>query len=130
MNGTRDLPPIPHRAPWLLVDRVVEAGGERVVAEKRLTAADPLVEGVLPRLLLVEALAQAAACLRAAEAGQHRGMLVAVSGFSFTGEARPGDLLVLKARRIAALGALVRFETEALVDGQAIARGELTFAVG
>ena len=53
---------IPHRAPWLLVDRVIARSDDSVEAEKRLCAGDPLLapDG-LPELLALEALAQTAA---------------------------------------------------------------------
>lgn len=128
---------IPHRAPWLLVDRVVAVDGGVVRAEKRLTHGDPLLDGdgTLGEPFVVEALAQTAACLNAAqlegEGGRpHQGMLVAASKFSFEGpRARAGDLLALEAQRTASLGALHRFTCEARVDGRVIARGDLSFAV-
>lgn len=122
---------IPHRPPWLLVDRVVARSDEGVEAEKRLSAGDPLLgpDGGLPELLLLEALAQTAACANAGALGRHRGLLVAASGVVFDGRAQAGDVVTLRARRGAALGALVRFDAEALVGDRSIARGQLTFAL-
>jgi 3-hydroxyacyl-[acyl-carrier-protein] dehydratase len=121
---------IPHRAPWLLVDRVVERDADVVVAEKRLTAGDPLlVDGELPELLALEALAQAAACLNAGALGAHQGLLVAATGVVFDGRARAGEILSLRARKVAVLGALIRVDAEARVGERIVARGQLTFAV-
>jgi 3-hydroxyacyl-[acyl-carrier-protein] dehydratase len=124
---------IPHRPPWLLVDRVVDDGADGVRCEKRLSKGDPLLDldGGLPELLLVEALAQAAACLNARTHGAHRGLLVAVRGFAFHGRARAGETVALEVRQIAALGALRRCECRARVvdDGRLVAQGELTFAL-
>jgi len=127
MASVEDL--IPHRAPWLLVDRVIEAGEGRVRAEKTVTADDPLVADGLPELLLVEALAQAAACVRGSEHGQHRGFLVAASRFEFSRRVRAGETLTLRAERTATLGALHRFSAEAAVGEERICRGELSFAI-
>jgi 3-hydroxyacyl-[acyl-carrier-protein] dehydratase len=122
---------LPHRRPWLLVDRVLELAEGRVRVEKRLAANDPLLDdGALPELLIVEALAQAAACLRGVEAGARVGYLVAAGGFEFAGRARAGDTLLLTAIEVARLGALHRFVGEATVDGKWVARGELTFSLG
>ncbi|HEY7957841.1 MAG TPA: hypothetical protein VII38_21210 [Polyangia bacterium] len=121
---------IPHRRPWLLLDRVVEVGQAHVTAEKRLSAGDPLLAGGLPELLVIEALAQAAACLRGAQAGAHRGMLVQASGFTFDGRAQAGETLTLTVTRTATLGTLHRFEGEARAGERLIARGQMTFAVG
>jgi 3-hydroxyacyl-[acyl-carrier-protein] dehydratase len=121
---------IPHRAPWLLIDRVVARGDDRVEAEKRVAADDPLLAGdELPELLLLEALAQTAACANARTLGKHQGLLVAASRVEFDGRARAGDVVTLVAMRTATMGALVRFSTEARVGERTIARGEMTFAV-
>ncbi|HEX9103208.1 MAG TPA: hypothetical protein VF997_13445 [Polyangia bacterium] len=121
---------IPHRPPWLLVDRVVARDGDSVAAERRVAADDPLLAGgELPELLVLEALAQTAACLNAGALGRHRGLLVAASRVAFDGRARAGDVIALHARKTATMGALVRFEAEARVGERVIARGEMTFAV-
>jgi len=127
MASVTDL--IPHRAPWLLVDRVVDVAGERVCAEKRLTTNDPLLCDGLPETLVVEALAQTAACLNGTGLGAHRGFLVAATGFEFHGRAQAGETLTLVAVRTASLGALHRFSGEATVDGRLVAKGQMTFAV-
>jgi 3-hydroxyacyl-[acyl-carrier-protein] dehydratase len=127
MPSVTDL--IPHRAPWLLIDRIVESSREQVRAEKRLTADDPLLANGLAETLVVEALAQAAACVNGAGMGVHQGYLVALSGFEFHGRAQPGETLTLTAVKTAALGALHRFSGEATVDGRLVAKGDLTFAV-
>jgi 3-hydroxyacyl-[acyl-carrier-protein] dehydratase len=121
---------IPHRPPWLLVDRVTARGEDFVEAEKLLAAADPLLapDG-LPEVLLLEALAQTAACLNAGAMGAHHGLLVAAARFEFDGRAQAGDLIALRARRTATLGTLVRFEGEARVGERVVARGEMTFTV-
>jgi 3-hydroxyacyl-[acyl-carrier-protein] dehydratase len=128
MAGTIDL--LPHRAPWLLVDRVVARDEGTVEAHKLLTATDPLLsDGSLPELLLLEALAQTAACLQTEALGRHRGLLVAATKFEVTERPRAGDLLRLKAVRQAVLGRLVRFDGEARVQERTIASGQLTFAI-
>src|SRR5512146_2054960 len=121
---------IPHRAPWLLVDRVVARSADTVEAERRVAADDPLLAGgELPELLVLEALAQTAACLNAGALGKHQGLLVAASRVEFGERARAGDVVALKARKTATMGTLVRFEAEARVGERLIARGEMTFAV-
>jgi 3-hydroxyacyl-[acyl-carrier-protein] dehydratase len=113
----------------LLVDRVVEVRGETVRCERRITADDPLCADGLPELLVVEALAQTAACLMGSGFGEHRGYFVSANSFQFDGRAQPGDTIALSATKTAALGALHRFDGEARVDGRVIARGQMTFAV-
>jgi 3-hydroxyacyl-[acyl-carrier-protein] dehydratase len=132
MTGALDR--IPHRPPWLLVDRVISVEGSTVKAERRLTSDDPLMCDGLPELLCLEALAQTAACLNAGELGAHRGFLVAASGFEFDGRAQAGETLLLAATRTATLGSLHKFEGTAHAlppDGEPrlVARGQMTFAV-
>lgn len=121
---------IPHRPPWLLVDGVVARSADGVEAVKLLAADDPtLRDGEWPEAMALEALAQAAACVNAGALGAHHGLLVAARDVVFDGRARAGDRVALHARKLAALGALVRFAVEARVGERLIARGELTFAV-
>src|SRR5712692_4910860 len=119
----------PHRAPFLLVDRVVSATASELVAEKRLAATDPLLADGLPETLVVEALAQAAGHLLGREGEQHGGMLAAASGFQFGSRATAGETLWLRVRQTGVLGALRRFEGEARVDDRLVARGALVLAI-
>jgi 3-hydroxymyristoyl/3-hydroxydecanoyl-(acyl carrier protein) dehydratase len=118
----------------LLVDRVISVEGPTVTAERRLTFDDPLMQDGLPEVLVLEALAQTAACLNAGELGAHRGFLVAASGFEFDGRAQAGETLRLVATRTASLGALHKFDgvAQAIAPGgqaRMVARGQMTFAV-
>jgi 3-hydroxyacyl-[acyl-carrier-protein] dehydratase len=128
MATTIDL--LPQRPPWLLVDRVVARAEAQVVAHKLLSSGDPLLaDGTLPELLVLEALAQTAACLQTEALGRHQGLLVAVTRFEVHDRARAGETLELRATREAVLGRLHRFVGEAWVGERPIARGQLTFAI-
>lgn len=124
---------IPHRAPWLLVDRVVSVAGATVVAERRVTAGDLLTGEVgLGGPLVLEACAQTAACLMGSEhAGEsgHRGYLVAAKGWKFPSFARPGETVTLTATKVSSLGELHGFEARATVGEREVASGTMTFAV-
>jgi predicted hotdog family 3-hydroxylacyl-ACP dehydratase len=121
---------LPHRPPWLLVDGVLARTADRVECVKQLGSADPLLcDGELPAVMLLEAMAQAAACLNVAAIGRHRGMLVAASGFEVVEKARAGETLRLVAVKQASLGALVRFAGEAFAGERLLARAQMTFAV-
>ena len=109
---------------------MVARSDDTVEAERQIAADDPLLAGgELPELLVLEALAQTAACLNAGALGKHRGLLVAAQRVELDGRARAGDLVRLRARKTATMGTLVRFEAEARVGERVIARGEMTFAV-
>ena len=139
---------LPHQPPWLRIDRVSALHEGRVVAEKRISAGDPLVwavqaEGLLasgPRrpdaglggFLLIDLAAQAAACLMAAQSpgqGAHLGYLVAAQGWKFHRTALPGETLTIEVTRQAGLGTLVRFAGALRVGESAVADGEFTCAV-
>jgi 3-hydroxymyristoyl/3-hydroxydecanoyl-(acyl carrier protein) dehydratase len=128
MATTIDL--LPHRAPWLLVDRIVARQESTVVVEKQLSPNDPLLaDGTLPEVLVLEALAQAAACLHTEGMGRHRGMLVAVTKFEVHDQARAGETLALKATREATMGKLHRVSGTATVGERMIASAQMTFAL-
>jgi 3-hydroxymyristoyl/3-hydroxydecanoyl-(acyl carrier protein) dehydratase len=128
MAATIDL--LPHRLPWLLVDRVVARGEGTVETDKLLSANDPLLaDGTLPEVLLLEALAQTAACLQTDTLGRHRGLLVAAQRFTVEERPRAGETLRLRAVREAVLGRLVRFAAEARVGERRIASAQMTFAI-
>jgi 3-hydroxymyristoyl/3-hydroxydecanoyl-(acyl carrier protein) dehydratase len=126
---------IPHRAPWLVLDRVLDVNVDAAVAQKRLAERDPFVAGgALAPLFLVELSAQTAACLVGAERqaatgeGGHAGYLVSAGGWKFPDLARAGDTLTLTVRRRAKLGALASFHAEARVGERLVGEGNLACA--
>ncbi|MBI2953455.1 MAG: 3-hydroxyacyl-ACP dehydratase FabZ [Chloroflexi bacterium] len=129
---------IPHRYPFLLVDKIVEAAedGTYAVGIKNVTANEPFFQGhfpdyaVMPGVLLVEALAQtaAAAFFRGAHRGK-LGMLAGIDGFRFRRPVVPGDTLRLEVKMIKMRGPVGRLSAKATVEGQVAAEGEILFAV-
>jgi 3-hydroxyacyl-[acyl-carrier-protein] dehydratase len=123
---------LPHRYPMLLVDRVIEfEPGKRVLAIKNVTINEPFFAGHFPRLpvmpgvLVVEALAQAAAVLAfstAAKKSDDKSIyyLVGVDGARFKRPVVPGDQLRLEVRMVRADPRLLKFAAEARV-GDALA---------
>jgi 3-hydroxyacyl-[acyl-carrier-protein] dehydratase len=129
---------IPHRYPFLLVDRIVEIEwGKRAVGIKNVSMGDPFFQGhfpgypVMPGVLIVEALAQVGA-VALLGTDEYRGKIAffaGIDGVRFKRQVRPGDVLRLevelgKMRRGVGYGTGI-----ATVDGQLAARGELMFAV-
>ena len=129
---------IPHRYPFLLVDRIIEIEyGKRAVGIKNVTMGDPFFQGhfpdhpVMPGVLIVEALAQvgAVALLGMEENRGKLALFAGIDGVRFKRQVIPGDVLRLevevgKMRRGVGIG-----NAEATVDGQLAARGQLMFAV-
>lgn len=129
---------IPHRYPFLLVDRVEElVEGERAVGVKNVTASEPFFPGhfpdypVMPGVLVVEALAQVGAvALLSLEA--NKGKLALFAGIDkvrFKRQVRPGDTLRLEVTITRSRGAIGFGEAKATVDGQVACTGELMFAI-
>jgi 3-hydroxyacyl-[acyl-carrier-protein] dehydratase len=129
---------LPHRPPFLLVDEVEELEpGVRCVATRTLLDDDFWFAGhfpgnpVMPGVLIVEALAQAAT-LAAASAGPAEGKVGLFAGIDkvrFKHVCRPGDTLRLEAEITAVHGPVGRAKVKATVAGKLACRGELMFAI-
>lgn len=130
---------IPHRYPFLLIDRVVEyRPGESIVAIKNVTINEPYFVGhfprrpVMPGVLIIESLAQATALL----AFRSNGLppdnilyyLAGIDKVRFRRPVEPGDQLVLKASIRRTIRGVGIFDTQAEVDGQIAASAELRCA--
>ena len=106
---------IPHRAPMLLIDRVREIVADRsAIGVKAVSNGEPFFEGhfpdypIMPGVLIVEAMAQTAACVACVTLGEEtRGKLVfftTIDSARFRKPVRPGDLLELHVEKVAAKG--------------------------
>jgi 3-hydroxyacyl-[acyl-carrier-protein] dehydratase len=129
---------IPHRDPFLLVDRVLEmVPGETCTAELDVTEAAFWVPGhfpdyaVMPGVLLVEALAQAGAvALLSVDANKGRiAFFAGIDKARFKRQVRPGDTVRLECTITKMRGPIGFGEAKATVDGQLAVSGELMFAI-
>ena len=132
---------LPHRYPFLLVDRVLTAEPGRFIrAIKNVTMNEPFFVGhfpdfpVMPGVLVVEALAQTAAILSHLTRGtRHDGksfiLFAAIDRARFRRPVLPGDQLVLEAEVVRIVRGVGKFATRALVDGEVAAEGELMAAI-
>jgi 3-hydroxyacyl-[acyl-carrier-protein] dehydratase len=131
---------LPHRYPFLLVDRVVECvPGKRIEAIKNVTVNEPFFPGhfpgnpVMPGVIILEALAQAAGILAFKTAGvvpdeKSRFYFVGIDNARFRRPVVPGDRLVLKATLERAIRGIWKFETAAEVDGTVAASATMMVA--
>lgn len=105
---------LPHRSPFLQVDRVLEREpGVRVLAEKLVGAEDPVQPGSgLPGTLLLEMLAQAGGFLEAGSLHGREIFLAGIQEAEFHGPVRSGDRLALEVSPDAAFGAISRIRGE------------------
>lgn len=128
---------LPHRYPFLLVDRVERIDGTRsAVGIKNVTANEPHFTGhfpglpVMPGVLVVEALAQTAAVMvGVAEGFEDRGVMVyfmGIDGAKFRRKVVPGDTLELHVETLRGGGKVWRFRGRATVGGELAAEAELT----
>lgn len=129
---------LPHRYPFLLVDRITECTpGQGAKGLKCVTANEPFFRGhfpgfqVMPGVLIIEALAQVGAVAILTEE-ENRGRLALFGGIKnarFKRQVRPGDLLELQCRLTARKGPVGFGAAEARVEGRLVCRAELTFAL-
>ena len=127
---------LPHRYPFLLVDRVVELEqGKSLSAIKNVSINEPFFQGhfpgqpVMPGVLILEALAQATGLLAFAEMGDaHKTklyMLVGIDKARFRGQVLPGDQLVLNISQKRNMRGIGMYQCQALVDGTVVAEAEM-----
>ncbi len=133
----RILSKLPHRYPFLLVDRVLEIEkGVRIKALKNVTINEPFFMGhfpsrpVMPGVLMLEALAQTAALLSFESLGQEPGddtvvYFVGIDGARFKRPVEPGDQLILEASIERAKSGIYKYKTRASVNGETAVQAEL-----
>ena len=130
---------LPHRYPFLLVDRVLEMEeGKRIVASKAVTMNEYFFQGhfpqepVMPGVLIMEALAQTGA-IAVLSMEQNKGKIAYFGGMNkvkFRNKVVPGDVLTLEMEIIKLKSRAGIGKGTAYVDGKKVAEGELTFMIG
>ncbi|MDQ3236713.1 MAG: 3-hydroxyacyl-ACP dehydratase FabZ [Actinomycetota bacterium] len=131
----RDL--IPHRYPFLLVDRIEEVEpGVRAVGIKSVTQNEPFFQGhfpdypVMPGVLIVEAMAQVGA-VGVMSLEEYRGKLAlfaGIDGVRFRRQVVPGDVLTMEVEIERLKGKIGRGKGRAMVGGERVCEAELMFA--
>src|SRR3970040_1887900 len=130
---------LPHRYPFLLVDRIVEleedrriVGVKNVAADERYFIAGPGGRPVLPASILTEAMAQAGAVLILSKP-ENRSRLIYFMGIDRVRYRRPvvaGDAGLLEARVVRRRAKMGSLAGVARVDGKVVCEGQMTFALG
>lgn len=131
---------LPHRYPFLLVDRVVELiEGESIIAYKNITINEEVFNGhfpqspVFPGVMIVEAMAQASGILGFKTMGKKPAdgsiyLFAGVDKVRFKRQVVPGDRLTLKSKVISEKRGIWKFECEASVDGEMAAMATIMCA--
>ncbi len=129
---------LPHRFPFLLVDRVVYLNLEenRIIAQKNVTANEQFFQGhfpgapIMPGVLILEALAQAGGILIHQKGyNQKIALLMTVNNAKFRKPVLPGDLLHLHAVAVQLSVKGGKAQTKAMVNGQVVVEAEIAFAL-
>ena len=126
---------LPHRYPYLMIDRVLEQDKEHVIAVKNVTINEPFFQGhfpepfqaIMPGTLILEAMAQTAAFLLGGKS--ELGFLVKVDKARFRRKVIPGDQLILSASRLRQRDRLLQIEAEASVDNEIAATATISILV-
>lgn len=134
MTGSNPLDLLPHRVPFVFVDRIVELEpGLRAVGVKKIASDEWYLRGhfpgnpLVPGVILVEALAQVAGIALNSEQpeGCRRTYLSAIRSVKFLRPVLPGEEVTLVAQRRAQLGDLTQFAVAASVNGASAVDGEV-----
>jgi len=129
---------IPHRWPFLLVDKIIDhRPGVGAIGIKNVSAGEIVFQGhfpgypIFPGVLIIEALAQVGACaILGLEENKGKIVLFAgVDGFRFRNPVFPGDTLRLEVELTKRRGPIGKGSARATVEGKVAAEGELTFAI-
>src|SRR5512139_3088601 len=130
---------LPHRSPFLLVDRILElepdrriVGLKNVTSNERYFIAGPGGVPTLPATILTEAMAQAGALLILSKP-ENRSRLVYFMGIERVRYRKPvvaGDQVIVRAELLRLRSKMGTFKGAALVDGKVVCEGQMTFALG
>ena len=131
---------IPHRYPFLLVDKIIECDDDsNIVGIKSVTANEPFFQGhfpdypVMPGVLIVEAMAQVA-CILAMRVLKKEGhasvFFTGIDGVKFRKPVVPGDVLRLELTKTKQRGELFRFDGKVLVEEQVVTQGSIQAVLG
>lgn len=140
MDIARTMSLLPHRYPFLLVDRVIECvPGDHIIAYKNVSINEPFFQGhfpgapVMPGVLILEALAQTGGLLALSDSKEdYSGKLflfTGLEGVKFRKQVVPGDRLELHCSNIRRRMQLCKMDAKALVDGKLAAEAQISAAI-
>jgi len=128
---------IPHRYPFLLIDRIIDMSENKIVGIKNVTVSEPFFQGhfpghpVMPGVLILEALAQAGG-VYALSTSDNRGKIAyfaSIDNAKFRKPVIPGDQLMLEVTFIKCRPRIVQLHGVAKVNNEVVAEADLMFAI-
>lgn len=129
---------LPHRYPFLMVDRIIElVPGERATGVKNITVNEPFFPGhfpdrpVMPGVLMIECMAQVGACamLSLEKFKDRLAVMAGVDQMRFKRQAVPGDVLLISTDIIRVMGNIGKGRGKITIDGELVCSGEFLFAI-
>jgi UDP-3-O-[3-hydroxymyristoyl] N-acetylglucosamine deacetylase / 3-hydroxyacyl-[acyl-carrier-protein] dehydratase len=126
---------LPHRYPFLMVDRVTKIDGNHVIAVKNITINEPYFQGhfpghpIMPGVLQLEAIAQVAGILmmRQAENFGKIAYFMSAESVKWRKPVRPGDVLIIDVELTKSRGKIGKAKGTCLVDGEIVSEADVTF---
>ena len=126
---------LPHRFPFLMVDRVVEIQGNRIVALKNVSINEPFFQGhfpghpIMPGVLQLEAIAQTAGLLmlRKPENDRQVAYFMSAENVKWRKPVQPGDVLFIEVEMMKVRGKIGKAKGVCKVRGEVVSEGEVTF---
>ncbi|HUD83448.1 MAG TPA: bifunctional UDP-3-O-[3-hydroxymyristoyl] N-acetylglucosamine deacetylase/3-hydroxyacyl-ACP dehydratase, partial [Candidatus Saccharimonadales bacterium] len=126
---------LPHRYPFLMVDKIIKIDGSKIVGIKNVTINEPIFQGhfpgrpIMPGVLQLEAIAQVAGVLmlRQAENFGKLAYFMSAESVRWRKPVRPGDTLVIEVELTKARGKIGKAKGICLVNGETVSEAEVTF---
>lgn len=127
---------LPHRYPFLMIDRIVEATEKKVVGLKNVTINEPFFQGhfpgqpIMPGVLIIEAMAQVGgvAALNVKENLGKLAYFLSINNAKFRKPVVPGDQLVIESELVKQKMGVIQVHAVARVDGEVVTEADLMFA--
>jgi len=139
MDVTKIQELLPHRYPFLLVDRILEVqGNQKIIGLKNVTVNEPFFQGhfpghpIMPGVLIVEAMAQTGGLLLMERVTERENKVVyfmALDAVKFRKPVVPGDQLRMEVEMLQFRGKIARMKGVATVDGQVVTEAEMMACV-
>ena len=128
---------LPHRYPFLLVDRIVDIEGSKITGIKNVTVNEPFFEGhfpdypVMPGVLIIEAMAQTMGVLALSKEGNSGKLafFASINNAKFRKPVLPGDTLVMEVEAIKWKAKIVQAHGVAKVGDEVVAEADLLFSL-